>query len=274
MSVTLFSIIAIFLYLLAACWMGVRVFSRDAAPSTFKYRLLAVGGVALLLHAFVLHHTIITDQGYDLGFYHAFSLMSWVVVLLVLLTVLIRPTENLAIVFLPFTALALILEQVFSSDHMISDHASIGLRMHVVLSISAYSLLAIAAVQSIILAVQEYQLRHKHPVPSLRLFPPMQTMEEFLIQLLAIGFFLLSLSLATGLMFVHNIMAQHLAHKIVFSILAWLLFGLVLLGRWRRGWRGKTLIRWTLGGFISLMLAYFGSKLVLELILNRVYWTP
>ena len=270
MSSTLFSSIAIILYLLAACWLGIRVFYQGTEPSEFKYRLVAVGTIALLLHAVALHHAIITTLGYNLGFYHALSLMSWVVILLVLLTVLIRPTENLAIIFLPIAALALLLEETFTSDHILSDHASIGLRMHIVLSISAYSLLAIAAVQSIILAVQEYQLRHKHPVPSLRMFPPMQTMEEFLIQLLAIGFFLLSLSLVTGLMFVHDILAQHLTHKIVLSILAWLLFGLVLLGRWLRGWRGKTLIRWTLGGFASLMLAYFGSKMVLELILNRV----
>ena len=270
MSTTLFSFFAVFLYLLAACWLGVRVFSRGADPAEFKYRLVAIGSIALLIHALVLHRTILTDAGYNLGFYHALSLMSWVVMLFVILTVLIRPTENLAIIFLPVAALALFLEDMFTSDHILSDHASAGLRMHVVLSISAYSLLAIAAVQSVILAIQEYQLRHKHPVPSLRLFPPMQTMEEFLIQLLAIGFFLLSLSLVTGLMFVHDIIAQHLAHKTVLSILAWLLFGLVLLGRWLRGWRGKTLIHWTLGGFISLMLAYFGSKMVLELILNRV----
>lgn len=270
MNPTLFSYIAIFLYLLAAGWLGVRVFSRGTDLSGTRYRLGAIAGIALLLHALVLHQTIVTSLGINLGFYHALSLMSWVVILLVILFTLIRPTENLAIIFLPIAALALLLEMLFTSDHILSDHASIGLRMHIVLSISAYSLLAIAAVQSVILSVQEYQLRHKHPVPSLRIFPPMQVMEEFLVQLLAIGFFLLSLSLATGLMFVHDIMAQHLAHKTVLSVLAWLLFGLVLLGRWLYGWRGKALIRWTLGGFISLMLAYFGSKLVLELILDRV----
>lgn len=270
MSTTLLSFIAIFLYLFAACWLGLRVFPRGADPSEFKYRLVAIGSIALFLHALVLYQTIITNTGYNLGFYHALSLMSWVVILLVIFTVLIRPMENLAIIFLPLAALALFLEEMLTSDHILTDQVSIGLRMHIVLSVSAYSLLAIAAVQSIILAVQEYQLRHKYPGPALRLFPPMQTMEEFLIQLLAIGFFLLSLSLATGLMFVHDIMAQHLAHKTVLSILAWLLFGLVLLGRWLRGWRGMTLIRWTLGGFASLMLAYFGSKLVLELILDRV----
>ena len=81
---------------------------------------------------------------------------------------------------------------------------------------------------------------------------------------------MLSLSLATGLMFLHDIFAQHLVHKVVLSILAWIIFGTILWGHWTAGWRGKKLISWTIGGFICLMLAYFGSKLVLELILKRV----
>ena len=98
----------------------------------------------------------------------------------------------------------------------------------------------------------------------------MQTLEELLVQTLTIGFFLLSLSLATGLMFMHDMLGQHLSHKVVLSMLAWLIFAVVLWGRWSRGWRGRTLIHWTLGGFASLLLAYFGSKLVLELICSRL----
>jgi len=144
------------------------------------------------------------------------------------------------------------------------------MRFHILISITAYSVLAMAALQSIVFALQEHQLRHKHPVRAMRLLPPLQTMEELLVQLLTIGFFLLSLSLATGLMFVHDIFTQHLAHKTILSILAWVIFALVLCGRWSLGWRGQKLIRWTLSGFAILMLAYFGSKLVLELILHRV----
>jgi ABC-type uncharacterized transport system permease subunit len=95
-------------------------------------------------------------------------------------------------------------------------------------------------------------------------------MEDLLIQILVGGFFLLSLSLATGFMFVSDLLSQHLAHKTVFSVLAWLIFALVLAGRWARGWRGPRLVRLTLGGFVLLLLAYFGSKFVLELILHRV----
>jgi ABC-type uncharacterized transport system permease subunit len=90
-----------------------------------------------------------------------------------------------------------------------------------------------------------------------------------MFQMIRIGFVLLSLALFTGVLFLEDIFAQHLVHKTVLSIVAWLVFATLLWGRWRFGWRGQVAIRWTVGGFVFLMLAYFGSKLVLELILNR-----
>ncbi len=226
--------------------------------------------IALALHAIVLYQLIVTGSGLNMGFYNALSLISWGVALLVMLTTLFRPTENLAMIVLPFTAIALLPGYLLPGERLITDQGNTGLDIHIILSICAYSLLTMAAVQSVILAVQERQLRAKHPVPAMRILPPLQTMEELLVQLLWLGFFLLSLSLATGLMFVHNFLDQHLAHKSVLSILAWCFFALVLFGRWAWGWRGKYLVRWTLTGFFLLMLAYFGSKFVLELVLQRV----
>ena len=270
MNIILFSIVAISLYLLTAGWISYRIFRLNLIVDGMKAQITIMGGVALLAHATVLYQSIITGSGLNLGFYNALSLMSWLIAFFVIFLAVIKPVENLAIVFLPGAAMALGLELAFSSDYIVSDPSDIGLRIHILLSITAYSFLAIAAVQSVLLAIQDHQLRNKHPVSAMRILPPMQTMEELLIHMIAIGFFLLSMSLASGLMFVHDFFAQHLVHKTVLSLLAWLIFGLVLLGRWTWGWRGMTLIRWTLGGFVSLMLAYFGTKLVLELILHRV----
>lgn len=272
MSTTIFSGIAIGIYLLTGIWLVRHLFVLKTAPGAIKARIILLSALGLIVHTAVLYQNILPGPGLHMGFYNALSLMSWVILLLVVILSVIRPAENLTVIFLPVAALALALETGFNADNrvMLTGTSAIGLRLHILLSLAAYALLAIAAVQSLVLAVQERQLRHKHPVQAMRILPPMQTMEELLIQLLAIGFFLLSLSLATGLVFVHDIMQQHLAHKTVLSILAWLLFGTVLLGRWLRGWRGRTLSRWILGGFVLLMLAYFGSKLVLELILDRV----
>ena len=111
--------------------------------------------------------------------------------------------------------------------------------------------------------VQETVLYRKYD----RMMPPLTTMESLLFDAIIIGFVCLSVSLVSGMVFLEDMFAQHLAHKTVLSIIAWLVFAILLTGRWMVGWRGRTAIRWTLGGFISLMLAYFGSKFVLELIL-------
>jgi ABC-type uncharacterized transport system permease subunit len=196
--------------------------------------------------------------------------MGWVMALMVVAAATVRPLDPLAVVLLPAAAVALLLEVLLPSQRMLPDSVTAGLHIHIVLSIGAYALLAIAAVQAIVLALQHRLLHGRHPAPALRMLPPLQTMERLLIQLLALGFFLLSLSLATGFIFVRDVFAQHLAHKTVFAVLAWLLFGVVLAGRWLRGWRGGRLLGWVLGGFACLALAYFGTKLVLELILHRV----
>jgi ABC-type uncharacterized transport system permease subunit len=271
MNLLLIASIAILMYLLATIRLGSRFLSpelRIAAKPDLK--MLVPVAAALLLHGLVLYQLIVTGHGLNMGFYNALSLVSWVIALLVIMTTLVKPTENLAMVILPVTALALLLQYMLPSERIVTGTSSFGLDLHIIFSIAAYSLLSIAALQSVILAFQEHQLRSKHPVKVMRVMPPMQTMEELLVQLLWTGFFLLSLGLATGLMFIHNMLDQHLAHKTILSLLAWLFFGLLLFGRTTWGWRGKYLVRFTLGGFLLLMLAYFGSKLVLELILQRI----
>ena len=239
------------------------------APAS-RIRLLVPGCMALILHAAILYPSLFTVHGLSLGFYNALSLMTWFAVLLIMAAMLFRPVENLTLIFFPAAAVSLILDLAFSSEHIVAAGASIGVRAHIALSIAAYTLLTIAAGQALILAVQERMLRGRQPVQAMRLLPPLQTMEELLIQVLAGGFFFLSLSLATGFMFVHDLLSQHLAHKTLFAVLAWLIFAVLLAGRWARGWRGQRLMRLTLSGFALLLLAYFGSKFVLELILGRV----
>jgi len=94
-------------------------------------------------------------------------------------------------------------------------------------------------------------------------------MEALLFELIAIGFIVLSIALATGFLYLDDMFAQHLAHKTILSILAWCTFATLLWGHFHFGWRGRVAVRWTIIGFTVLMLAYFGSKFVLELMLNR-----
>jgi ABC-type uncharacterized transport system permease subunit len=142
--------------------------------------------------------------------------------------------------------------------------------VHVFSSIIAFSLLNIAALQAILLAIHDQQLRRHHPRRLMLVLPPLQAMEVLLFQIIAAGVFFLTLSLLSGFIFVEDLFAQHLVHKTVLSIFAWIIFSALLVGRLRYGWRGSVAIHWTLAGFVLLLMAYFGSKMVMELILNRV----
>ena len=227
--------------------------------------------LALVLHSAVLYQDIITEQGLDLGFFNAASLTTWIAVLLLLVTTLARPVFTLGVFVWPVAAISVVLTMVFGHQpHAVGT--TLGVQTHIVVSIVSYGVLTIAACQAVALAIQDRSLHNRSPHRFVNLLPPLQTQESILFQLLAIGFFLLSLGLVSGVMFVEDMFAQHLVHKTVLAFVAWLVFAVLLWGRWRSGWRGRTAIRWSLSGFGVLLLAYFGAKLVLEVILGRV-WT-
>ncbi|MCY4045599.1 MAG: cytochrome c biogenesis protein CcsA, partial [Cellvibrionales bacterium] len=140
---------------------------------------------------------------------------------------------------------------------------------HIVLSILAYSLLTIGATQAIILAIQEHLLK-KHALKGLfQYLPPLQTMDKLLFEIILYGFVFLTLSIISGFFFLDNMFSKHFIHKTVISLLAWAIFALLIGGHTAYGWRGITAAKLTLFGFAFLMLAYFGSKFALEIILQR-----
>lgn len=269
MYINIISGLAVILYLITGTLLGIRL-SRVTTTQSTKLGLITLGLAAVLLHAVVLYYWIVTPAGVNLGFFNATSLIAWLIALLLLLSALVKPVENLGIVLLPLAALTVVLEIIFPSSHIFSIQDGFGgLDLHILISILAASLLSIAAVQAGLLTIQDMHLHQKHPGGFIRALPPLQTGEKLLFQMIGLGFILLSLALITGAIFIENIFAQHLVHKTVLSLIAWIVFATLLLGRWRFGWRGRTAIRWTMSGFATLMLAYFGSKLVLEVILGR-----
>jgi ABC-type uncharacterized transport system permease subunit len=261
------SSLSILLYLVTAFLLGRRLAHGMDAPSQPKLAYLALGMGGLILHAAVVYNDIFTTAGLNMGFFSAMSLITWMVALIILLASMKRPLENLAIFVLPLASLALVLQLNLGSEHVLG--AGGDLKYHILFSIIAYSLLSIAAVQAILLSVQDYHLRHKHPAGFIRALPPLRDMETLLFQLITAGFVFLSLALFTGFVFMQDMFAQHLVHKTVLSILAWIVFATLLWGRWQFGWRGRMAIRWTLSGFVILLLAYVGSKFVLEIILSH-----
>ena len=243
-------------------------------PALLRQRrglMLSAALAALLLHAIVLYALIFGPAGMDLGFFNALALVGLMMAVIGFTACLKPAFENLGIALFPLAGASLVLAATLTRDVLLLQGGGWPLYTHILFSLSAYSLLGVAALQAVVLAVQERRLRHGAAGGALSALPPLQEMERLLFTLIAAGFALLTLALFTGLIFVHNLFAQHLIHKTVLSLLAWVVFAVLLWGRWRFGWRGRTAIRWTLSGFATLMLAYFGSKLVLELILGR-HW--
>ncbi|KOR28780.1 cytochrome C biogenesis protein [Achromatium sp. WMS1] len=230
---------------------------------------LSIGATGVIMHGFMLYPIIVTPSGINLGFFNALSLVIWTVLAMMLLSSITKPLDNLGIALFPLGALAMVLERSFPGTYFLSQSAPWGLRLHVLVSLLAYSFLTLASVQAVLLAIQDHHLHTHHPGGFVRSLPPLQTMETLLFEMIGTGFFLLTISLASGFLFLQDMFAQHLAHKTILAVFGWLLFGALLLGRFRAGWRGRTVIVWTLSGFIVLILAYFGSKAVLELILER-----
>ena len=166
---------------------------------------------------------------------HISTLIFASVSLLVLLRGLRKPIANLILVLFPAAILSILLSLTISSDYQ-AQQAGTGIVSHILLSILAYSFFTIAALQAAFLAFQNYQLRHRHAASAIRRFPPLQDMENFLFELLWTGQILLTLGIIAGFLFVEDMWAQGLPHKTFFSLLAWLVFAVLLWGRHRLGW--------------------------------------
>jgi len=228
--------------------------------------ILMPGFAAVILHIFVLYKNLFGANGFQFGFFDAASSVAMVISLLVLLMSIKRRTEIIAMVILPISAITLLTQSMSPSSYMLPYDAPQGLKIHVLVSIIAYSLLGLAACMSIVLSLQNRMLHNHHPGGLMKKLPPLQIMEKLLFDFIFAGFIGLTLALLSGFVFLEDLFAQHLVHKTALSIVAWLVFAILLVGRFTIGWRGRTAIRWTLSGFASLMLAYFGSKFVLEFI--------
>jgi ABC-type uncharacterized transport system permease subunit len=260
-------VLAILGYLAAALVLIWPALAARLNPTTCPRLAQILLAGALVAHGVVLTHLTFTPQGFNVSVVSAGSLVAWCSAGALLVLWLRRPLESLAVVILPLAAFALGLDMVLPTTHVLAESLPPGLRIHIALAVAAYSLFAIAALQAIFIALAEHKLRQRHPI--LHFLPPLPTMENVMFQLTLLAFVLLTLSLLLGALFIENIRAQHLAHKIVFSVLAWGVFATLVVGRWRYGWRGRHGVKFVSAGFVLLALAYFGTKVVLELILHR-----
>ena len=259
-----FTFLAALLYLAAAGILLSRTEPDAAVPNKTAF-FLAVNGV--LCHALVHILEVVNGSGLQLHFFAALSLVSLGMAALTATVSLNQRLQALGIVVFPLAAI-FVMSLFFFGDNK-PETLSWQLLMHAMLALLAYATLAIASLLALMLWFQERALRNRKIHGWLRALPPLVHMETLLFRTVGVGFILLTFVLVTGMLFVDNMMAQHLWHKTVLSVLSWLVFGGLLLGRWRYGWRGPRAVRLTLIAMTLLLLAYFGSRAVLE-ILGRI----
>lgn len=229
--------------------------------------------LALLFHGATLSLEIFPPAGAGMrfGFAAAMSMITWLAVVLYWIESFYARMEGLQMLGLPLAAVCALLPWLLPGQHVLANAGSPTFRLHFLMAMLAYSLFTLAALHAILMAVAEKRLHRGRLTPLFAGLPPLLTMETLLFRLIHIAFGLLSLTLLSGVLFSEHLFGKALTlnHKTVFAVLSWLIFGALLVGRHLRGWRGRTALRWTLAGFAVLLLAYVGSRFVLEVILGR-----
>lgn len=264
MPIAALAVVSIVLYLGAAIWLALPLLHRQAQP-----RALGMGLAAL---AIIAHFVVLVGAhqhgGIDLHFFAALSLVGACIAALCLLVNASRPVASLGVIVFPLAALLLGVD-VFLAPPTQPQPLEWQIKLHVVFALLGFSVLTVAALLAILLWLQERALRRRRFDGLVRALPPLTLTESLMYRLIGAGFVLLTLTLVSGILFVTNLFDQNLAQKTVLSIAAWIVFGALLFGRWRYGWRGRRAIQLTLAGMAILLLAFFGSKFVIEMVLHR-----
>ena len=243
--------------------------SRRRVPSDLRPWERAALLLPLALHGWLLYADVFAAQQMRFGFAQALSMMFWLAVAICWLEALVYRIEALLPMVLVLAALCAPLPGFFPG-RLTPDAYSLQFKLHLFAGMAAYSLFTVATLHAVLISVIERQL-HSRPTVADRGMPPLLSLETLVFRLTGAAFVVLTLTFAVGIAYSESIFGRALRfdHKTVFVILSWLIFGLLLAGRWLYGWRGRTALRWTLAGFLMLMLAYPGSRFVLEVILGR-----
>jgi ABC-type uncharacterized transport system permease subunit len=227
--------------------------------------------VPLALHGYQIYIVLFAAPELRFGFSQALSVMMWLAVLIYWIESLYLNLEGMQVLLLAAAAACSMLPPAFPGLVTPSYTHSTEFRLHLTLAMFAYSLFTIAALHALLMTLLERRLHGRAVGGPLAALPPLLTMESILFRLIAVGFALLTMTLITGVAFSETLFHQPMKfnHKTLFAVISWIIFAALLVGRYLYGWRGRKALRWTLAGFASLLLAYVGSRFVLEVILGR-----
>lgn len=222
-----------------------------------------LGAISIVLHTMALIQLLASKDGFD--FLTIGLLISLIGNLLLWFSNRDKDLSLLLAIAYPLAALMLSLNAIAPWTLQQLHSTSLGTSMHILIASVAYSLFTAACGVGILLAIQEYLLKH-HRLKHLLRVPPLQVLERLMFEFIWAAFLLLTITIATGFYFIEDMFAQHLVHKTVFTIASWAVFAGLLAGRKFLGWRGQLAVKLTLSGFVLLMLGYFGTQIAIEII--------
>jgi ABC-type uncharacterized transport system permease subunit len=235
--------------------------------------------IILLIHGADLHDSVFTPEGFVFGFAQDLSLIAWVGLAFYWFQSWLLPIPSLRWLAVLFALVCASLPELYPgvliSARAVSDP---WFKAHFIVANMAAGLLSLAALHAILMSIQDRALhRQLGIIPNSRVghwledLPPLMTMESILFNMLYVGFFFLSLTVFSGVFFSQTLFGKPFVfdHKFIFGFLSWLLFASLVIARWRIGLRGRIAVRWVLGSYVTLLLAYVGSNFVLEVILRK-----
>ncbi len=267
-----FSTTACWLLLSGVAWRASRPALAGGPPARGDMRIEnVVVPVALVLHGMLLYRRVVVPDGLDLGVANAVSMLVWLTVLIYWLAGLAFQGLTAILGLMSPVALLAVLLQAIPMPHIVTYGGDPLFTLHFAIAMLAYSLFIVATVHAIVMLAEEKWLHRGVLPPFLKSLPPLLEMEALLFRILLAAFVLLTLTVVSGVFFSEQLFGKPLtfSQKTVFAIISWFIFGGLLAGHYFRGWRGRKAVNWTLAGFTALLLAYVGSKVVLELILKR-----
>jgi len=252
-------------YIIAAVIASNQLFASQKILTS--YFLIPIA-IALITHIIWLYENVFMQHGQNLQILNVVSAITFIISLLSTIISKRLNTGILLPVVYGFTIISFVAVSYLPSHFVthLESHPQVG--THIIFALLAYSMLTIASLLAVQLAYLDYRLKsRKLPFTSLKL-PPIMTLEKTLFQFIFIGFILLSCTLTTGFIFLEDMFAQGKAHKAILSMIAWVIYAIILWGHHKQGWRGRLMVYVTIIGSSLLTLAYFGSRFVREVILS------
>lgn len=253
--------LTVILYAVASLWQGCVLFKKRIQKALLPFTL---GSFAIGLHAHLIYQWLGFPPQQNLSLVNLASLVTGFVAFLTLFFSLFKPIRNLIILIFPLAGLSLLAAFYLPSPALAGRVIIAKQGWHIVLATLAFGVMAVAALQAMLLGLQEHLLHRRHASGLVQVLPPLQTMDVLLFELISLGFILLSLLVAISWWIFAPITVPFLWQKLGISLVAWLTFAILLCGHFYFGWRGIKAVRWTLAGVGWIMLVYFGSEILLH----------